>query len=254
MKILVPVDGSPFTKRMLAYLAAHDEWMGGAHQYTVLHAVHAISGHAASVLDKNVLHEYYRDESEKVFKPIRAFLSKKPGLKVTYVGKTGHAADLIAALVPELLQHAPVLFLFQPAITGHVGGAQLRQQHLERLGRRRAQPRHRAQGRAQQHQLLAPRLVLDAFLRPLLDVPIDVRAPQLLQRQLAQQPHQVPGRHGQPRPCEREQPLRLLAERLGVGLRQRAELAHPRGGLGAAVGHGDTSWAMATSKRPMTAV
>jgi hypothetical protein len=28
MKILVAVDGSPFTKRMLAYLAAHDEWLG----------------------------------------------------------------------------------------------------------------------------------------------------------------------------------------------------------------------------------
>jgi hypothetical protein len=41
MKILVAVDGSPFTKRMLAYLAAHDEWLGDAHQYTVLHTVAA---------------------------------------------------------------------------------------------------------------------------------------------------------------------------------------------------------------------
>ena len=37
MKILVPVDGSPFTKRMLAYLAAHDEWLGPQHAYTLLH-------------------------------------------------------------------------------------------------------------------------------------------------------------------------------------------------------------------------
>jgi hypothetical protein len=28
MKILVAADGSSFTKRMLAYLAAHDEWLG----------------------------------------------------------------------------------------------------------------------------------------------------------------------------------------------------------------------------------
>ena len=41
MKILVPVDGSPFTKRMLAYLAAHDEWLGDAHQYTLLHVAAA---------------------------------------------------------------------------------------------------------------------------------------------------------------------------------------------------------------------
>ena len=96
MKILVAVDGSVFTKRMLAYLAAHDEWMGGAHQYTVLHAVHGISGHAASVLDKNVLHEYYRDESEKVFKPIRTFF-KKQGLEASFVSKVGHASEVIAS-------------------------------------------------------------------------------------------------------------------------------------------------------------
>ena len=28
MKILVAADGSPYTKRMLAYVAAHDEWLG----------------------------------------------------------------------------------------------------------------------------------------------------------------------------------------------------------------------------------
>jgi hypothetical protein len=28
MKILIAADGSPYTKRMLAYLAAHDEWLG----------------------------------------------------------------------------------------------------------------------------------------------------------------------------------------------------------------------------------
>ena len=39
MKILVAADGSPFTKRMLAYLAAHDEWLGSKHRYTVLNVV-----------------------------------------------------------------------------------------------------------------------------------------------------------------------------------------------------------------------
>ena len=97
MKILVPVDGSPYTKRMLAYLAAHDEWMSDAHDYTVLHGVPGVPPRAASVIDKETLKSYYDEEAEKVFKPIRAFLSKKPGLKVTYVGKTGHAADVIAA-------------------------------------------------------------------------------------------------------------------------------------------------------------
>jgi hypothetical protein len=30
MKILLPVDGSDYTKRMLSYIAAHDELLGGA--------------------------------------------------------------------------------------------------------------------------------------------------------------------------------------------------------------------------------
>ena len=38
MKILVAVDGSAYTKRMLAYLAAHDEWLGPAQRYTIVHA------------------------------------------------------------------------------------------------------------------------------------------------------------------------------------------------------------------------
>lgn len=96
MKILVPVDGSPFTKRMLAYLAAHDEWLGGAHQYTLLHVAPAVPPRAAAVLDKAVLQSHYAEESEKVFKPIRTFFAKQK-LSAEFVAKVGHAADTIAA-------------------------------------------------------------------------------------------------------------------------------------------------------------
>ena len=96
MKILVAADGSPFTKRMLAYLAAHDEWLGGAHEYTVIHTVTAVPPRAASVLDKQVLKDYYESEGEKVFKPIRAFFAKQ-GIKANWLCKVGPAADTIAA-------------------------------------------------------------------------------------------------------------------------------------------------------------
>ena len=42
MKILLPVDGSEYTKRMLAYVAAHDELLGGDHEYFVLTVVPSI--------------------------------------------------------------------------------------------------------------------------------------------------------------------------------------------------------------------
>lgn len=96
MKILVAVDGSPYTKRMLAYLAAHDEWLGNQHQYTVLHTVMAVPPRAAAVLDKALLKSHYEDEAEKVFKPIRTFF-KKQGIEASYVAKVGHAAEHIAS-------------------------------------------------------------------------------------------------------------------------------------------------------------
>ena len=96
MKILVAADGSPFTKRMLAYLAAHDEWLGAHHAYTVLTVVPPVPARAASVLAKDILAGYYNDESEKVFKPIRPFFAKQ-GLNAEFVAKHGHPADVIAA-------------------------------------------------------------------------------------------------------------------------------------------------------------
>lgn len=100
MKILVAVDGSSYTKRMLAYLVAHDEWLGGAHAYTALTVTPLVPPRAAAVLDREVLRGYYHDEAEKVFKPIRQFFDKQ-GVKATYVAKTGQAADAIVALADK---------------------------------------------------------------------------------------------------------------------------------------------------------
>ena len=96
MKILVAADGSSYTKQMLAYLAAHDEWLGGAHEYTIIHTVTAVPPRAASVLDKQVLKDYYESEGEKVFKPIRQFFQKQ-GIEASYLAKVGPAAETIAA-------------------------------------------------------------------------------------------------------------------------------------------------------------
>jgi nucleotide-binding universal stress UspA family protein len=100
MKILVAADGSAFTKRMLAYLAAHDEWLGGAHTYTVLNTVAAVPPRAAAVIDKPLLADYYAAEAEKVFKPIRQFLLKQ-GIDATFVSKVGPAAETIAAMADK---------------------------------------------------------------------------------------------------------------------------------------------------------
>jgi nucleotide-binding universal stress UspA family protein len=94
MKILAAVDGSPYSKRMLAYLAAHDEWLGPSHSYTVLHAVAAVPPRAAAVIAKETLKSYYDETAEKVLKPIRTFFARHD-LKVSYITKVGPAADVI---------------------------------------------------------------------------------------------------------------------------------------------------------------
>jgi nucleotide-binding universal stress UspA family protein len=95
MNILIAVDGSPFTKRMLAYLAAHEQWLSSSNVYTVLHAVPAVPPRAAAVLDKDLLRQYYDDECEKVFKPIRTFV-KRHGIDARYVHKAGPPAEVIS--------------------------------------------------------------------------------------------------------------------------------------------------------------
>lgn len=100
MKILVAVDGSPYTKRALAYLTAHDEWLGAQHRYTCLTVVPGVPPRAAAQIDRDTLREYYQDEAEKVFKPLRTFFAKQ-GVEAEFVFKVGHAADTIATVAAK---------------------------------------------------------------------------------------------------------------------------------------------------------
>ncbi len=95
MKILIAADGSPFTKRVLAYITAHDEWLGTAHEYTVLTVVPSVPPRAARSISKETLNSYYGDEGEKVLKPIRTFL-RKQGIEANYLSKVGSAHEVIA--------------------------------------------------------------------------------------------------------------------------------------------------------------
>lgn len=100
MKILVAVDGSAYTKRMLAYLAAHDEWLGKQHEYTVVNVVAAVPPRAAAALDKEALDSYYHDEAERVFGPVREFFAQK-GVSARFESRVGHAGEVIAKLADD---------------------------------------------------------------------------------------------------------------------------------------------------------
>jgi nucleotide-binding universal stress UspA family protein len=97
MKILLAVDGSHVTKHMLSYLAAHDELLGPGHTYTILTVIPPVPGYAAEFLAQKTLDDYYAEQAELVFRPIRGFADQQ-SWQVRTVYESGQAAEAIASL------------------------------------------------------------------------------------------------------------------------------------------------------------
>ena len=119
MKILLTVDGSAYTKRMLGYVAVHDELLGAGNEYTIFIVVPPIPPHATHFVDRNTLDDYYRETAEEVLQPIRAFAAQK-GWQIKVEHAIGQAAEKIAALA-ESEKHD--LSMAVGAVTGTVAGA-----------------------------------------------------------------------------------------------------------------------------------
>jgi len=98
MKVLIAADGSRYTKRMLAYLAAHDEWWNSQqHRFTVLTVVPPIPARAASALSKPIVQGHYAEEAQQTLEPIRKFFAKQ-GIDAEFLHKVGDPADQITEL------------------------------------------------------------------------------------------------------------------------------------------------------------
>ncbi|MDZ7813313.1 MAG: universal stress protein [Ideonella sp.] len=95
MKILLAVDGSPYTKKMLAYLATHDELFGPQNTFTIFTAVAALPPRARSAVGADIARGYYKDEASKVHAPVSKFLSRH-GIKAEICHEVGAAGELIA--------------------------------------------------------------------------------------------------------------------------------------------------------------
>jgi nucleotide-binding universal stress UspA family protein len=106
MKILLPVDGSSYTKRMLGYVAAQRELLGGDHEFIVFTAVAPIPAYAARFLDRGILADYYREQADAVLDPVKK-LAAQNGWNVRSIHAVGHAAEAIASVVdaekPDLI-------------------------------------------------------------------------------------------------------------------------------------------------------
>ena len=97
MKILLAVDGSSYTKKMLAYLTTHDELFSTNNDYTVLTVQPALPPRARAAVGKDVVDNYYSEESEKVIAPVSKFLTRH-GIDAKSAWKVGPAGETIAKL------------------------------------------------------------------------------------------------------------------------------------------------------------
>ena len=95
MKILLAVDGSSYTKKMLAYLTTHDELFSANNDYTVLTVQPALPPRARAAVGKEVVDGYYAEESEKVIASVSKFLTRH-GLAAKSTWKVGPAGETIA--------------------------------------------------------------------------------------------------------------------------------------------------------------
>ncbi len=95
MKILLAVDGSAYTKKMLAYLATHQDLFTTANDYTVLTVRAALPARAVSVAGRDVVDSYHREEAEKVLAPVTKFLLRH-GIDAKTSWKSGPIGITIA--------------------------------------------------------------------------------------------------------------------------------------------------------------
>ena len=71
MKILIPVDGSKYSRTAIDFVASRSTLVSSSPEIEVLNVQMAIPTRATRVVGKDVVSSYYADEAEKALKPAR---------------------------------------------------------------------------------------------------------------------------------------------------------------------------------------
>jgi nucleotide-binding universal stress UspA family protein len=100
MKILLAVDGSEYTQKMLDFVVRHPTLFDPSHEYVIFTSVYALPPHASAAVGSDIVREYHQEEAEKVLKPALATLTQA-GLPATTAWRARPVAEDIAAFATE---------------------------------------------------------------------------------------------------------------------------------------------------------
>ncbi|MHB1124123.1 MAG: universal stress protein [Ramlibacter sp.] len=99
MKILLAVDGSGYTGKMLDYVT-RQPLFGQEHDYTLFNAQPPLPPHAASAVGASAARDYHQDEARKVLEPALARL-REGGYRAATEWRTGSAGETIARFAAD---------------------------------------------------------------------------------------------------------------------------------------------------------
>ena len=101
MRILVPLDGSDYSRRALAFLSTRSTLIGANPEVHLLNVQPPIAARAAAQLGRALTRRIYETEAEAVLAPARKTLAKA-GIEAESHADHGHAAERIAAVADDL--------------------------------------------------------------------------------------------------------------------------------------------------------
>jgi nucleotide-binding universal stress UspA family protein len=93
MKVLVAVDGSECSRRVVDYLATQP-WPGLGDGLSVFTVVLPVPHRAAAFAGPELVHQYYADDAEQALRPVRERLAAWPAA-IEYSHVVGHPAEAI---------------------------------------------------------------------------------------------------------------------------------------------------------------
>lgn len=108
MKIVLPVDGSEFTKKAIAFLVTHENICGPDDELIVLNVQPPMPPRVKTMMGAAAIKEYHQEEATKVLKPIERFLTKhKLNYRCSWV--VGSAAQEVLRTVTHEQAHMIVM-------------------------------------------------------------------------------------------------------------------------------------------------